>query len=155
MTEKLTRFPEGLDTPDELPNIKATDREYDEGLEHDVVHTAANQAIREIQKKLGKNEDPNPESIDFRIAKLEKSGGGGSGLTLGDDDTPLAGENENIEVPAHPSVWLEAVVNGERFVVPAYKVGELLALEDFVAETAALFRPVLFRAHEYHPFIED
>src|SRR5690625_3534032 len=113
---KLTQYPEGLDNDQNLPNISDSDRMNDAGIEHDVQHTLLNQAVIQIQKKLGKNDDPNPESIDFRIAKLEESGGGGSGLTLGDDDTPLTGENENIIVPSHPSSWLEAVVGGERFV---------------------------------------
>lgn len=142
---KVTRFPEGLDNEENLPDIEPTRRQQD----HDIIHTAVNQAIIQLQKKVGKNEDPNPESIDFRVKKLEESGGGGSGLAVGDEHAPLTGENENIVIPAHPSVWLEAVIEGARYVVPGYRVGELLAPEDVSGESANLFRPVLFRAHEY------
>lgn len=154
MSEKLTQYPEGLDTLVELPNIDAEDREDGEGVEHDVVHTAANQAIRALQAKVGKDNDPNENSIDFRLKKIEEQGGGGSGLAVGDEDPPMAGGNENIVIPDHPSAWLEAVIDGVSYVVPGYRVGELVPLEDFYGETAALFRPVLFRAHTYRPVEE-
>lgn len=141
MTEKITRFPEGLDTPDELPNISATDREDDAGLEHDVVHTAANQAILAIQKKLGKDADPNPASIDFRVKKLEEGGGGGSGLAVGDRESVLLPGDDGITIPARPSAWLQVEINGVRYVVPGFEVKtvELVPVTDYQTRRSELF----------------
>ena len=65
---KITKFPEDLDTNIELPDIDSDDLMDDVGIEHDVQHTLLNQAVIELQKKVGKN---NSEDKNSLIGMLE------------------------------------------------------------------------------------
>ena len=83
---KITKFPEDLDTNIELPDIDSDDLMDDVGIEHDVQHTLLNQAVIELQKKVGANDSSDDNSLDKRVAILEAGGGSGGG---GDMDETL------------------------------------------------------------------
>jgi len=150
-----SKYPQGIDTETDLPNITHADRMDEPGLEHDVQHTKLNQAVRALQTKVGADESEDGESHDFRIRMLEAGETGGAGLELGDDGAVLAEFNEALEIPAHPSNWLLVEIAGTQYVVPGFKLKELEPLEEFEAGSANLYRPIVFRAHEYIRIEED
>ena len=83
---KITNFPQALDSELNLPNIGKDDRMNDPIIEHDVQHTLLNQAVIELQKKVGANDSSDDNSLDKRVALLEAGGGSGGG---GDMDETL------------------------------------------------------------------
>ena len=120
---KITKFPASLDTELDLPDISLLDMMDAEGIEHDVQHTLLNQAVVELQKKVGKDNSEDEASLDFRVKNLEENGTGGAGLAPLDDQNPMFVElNPSQEIPENPSIWLEVVISGVRFAVPAFKV---------------------------------
>lgn len=77
MTEPATEtlYPGALDT---LPHVPANAREWDEGLEHDVLHSRANAILNALQVLVGFGVIPASGSVLARIRALEQSGGGGA-----------------------------------------------------------------------------
>jgi hypothetical protein len=61
-------YPTGLDTwvnPGPFDTLDGT------GVEHDIQHTKANQAISGLETKVGITDSTNPSSLDYRIRYLE------------------------------------------------------------------------------------
>lgn len=73
----MTNFPTSLDI---LTNPQATDAEDKPGVEHDLQHANANDAIEALQAKLGITGSTDPNSIDAKI-KLLVSGSGAPAST--------------------------------------------------------------------------
>src|SRR5690554_3080772 len=123
---KLTNYPEALDTENNLPDIAPSNRMNEPGMEHHAQHTRLNQAVIELQKKVGKNASEDEASHEFRIVKLEEVGGGGAGLEVLAEDKPVFERlNVDLVVPDNPSLWFLVEVAGERFAVPGYKIAKL------------------------------
>jgi len=152
---KITRYPEALDNDSNLPDIDAEKRMNESGFEHDVQHTLVNQAVIELQKKVGADESEDEESLDWRIRTLEESGGGGgsggSGLVIAGG----IGIGGNVEIPALAGAWLQVTVEGVDYVVPGFVMKTLLAPENVDAGSAILYAPITCRAHQYLPFHEE
>lgn len=123
---KLTKYPEGLDTANDLPDIGASDRMNAPGMEHHAQHTRLNQAVVALQKKVGENNSADVDSHEFRIIKLEESPSGGAGLTLADAGEVVGGGGEMI-LPDRPAVFFEVVSGGVRYALPGYEIKELSA----------------------------
>lgn len=143
MTKK-TNYPEALDTAEKLPDITAADRMNQAGIEHDVQHTIINQAVIELQKKVGKDLSEDQASLDWRVKNLEDNGGGGSGgsgVELGADDTIAVGGNPDIEMPTQPYTWLKVTIGTDEYVIPGFKVGALAAPENLEWEVATITHP--------------
>jgi len=120
---KITKFPQALDTENELPDIDLSRRMNEAGYEHDVQHTLLNQAVVEIQKKVGADNSTDNRSLDNRVRYLEEHGSGGSGLRPLDDQDPMFIElNETQIIPDHPSLWCQVIIEGEKYAIPAFKV---------------------------------
>lgn len=68
-----TQYPTGIDN---FINPQATDNEDTAGVEHDLQHADANDAIKAIQTKLGITGSADGNSIDFIINNLIKAGNG-------------------------------------------------------------------------------
>ena len=76
----MTNFPTTLDV---FVNPGATDLMDAAGLEHDVQHANANDAIKALQQKLGVDASTDDASLDARVRVLETTGAGGGGVASG------------------------------------------------------------------------
>lgn len=140
---KITNFPEALDTETNLPNIDAEDRMNDPNIQHDKQHTLLNQAVIEMQKKIGKNDSDDEDSLDFRVKNLEESGGGGggSGLDIATDVIPVGDNPELDAIPERPFVWLVAIIDGTEYLVPGFKSAKIEPPENLTWEIAQFNKP--------------
>ena len=149
MTKK-TNYPEALDTNQNLPDITAADRMNQAGLEHDVQHTTINQAVIELQKKVGKDLSEDQASLDWRVKNLEDNGGGGSGGAGLEISSGIALPG-NLPMPALAETWLEVTIDGLAYAVPGFLVKQLEPPTQENAKSAQLFYPTIQRAHAYIP----
>ena len=120
---KITNFPQALDSELNLPNIGKDDRMNDPIIEHDVQHTTLNQAVIELQKKVGVDDSADENSIDYRLRDIEEHGSGGQGLEPLDEPSPMLIDLDPSQtIPEHPSKWFMVMFEGEKYAVPAFKV---------------------------------
>lgn len=117
---KLTNFPADLDTNANLPDIGANDAMDAEGIEHDVQHTTLNQAVIELQKKVGVDDSSDSSSHDWRISALES----GSSLTpfLGDDEL----QEGDKDVPTKAELILQYVIDGKVYGIPSFYIKDVI-----------------------------
>lgn len=154
---KITNYPEALDTVDNLPDISGSDRMNQPGLEHDVQHTRLNQAVIQLQKKVGKDQSEDQTSLDWRVKNLEDNGGGGggSGVEIGTDDTIAVGGNTEIQVPERPYVWLQVTIEGADYVIPGFKVGALAEPTNLNWSVATITHPTALEAELVWNYTEE
>ncbi len=69
-----TNFPGALDTTANLPPIGPDDGEDEAGKEHDVQHTSLNAAMLAVQAKVGADNSDDPNSIDYRMKRVQTTG---------------------------------------------------------------------------------
>jgi len=147
---KITNFPEALDTADNLPDISGSDRMNQPEVEHDVQHTRLNQAVIQLQKKVGKDQSEDQTSLDWRVKNLEDNGGGGGGGAGLEISSGIALPGE-LTMPELAETWLQVTIDGIDYAVPGFLVKQLEAPTDFNAKSAQLFYPTSVRAHAYIP----
>ena len=102
-------------------------------IEHDVQHTRLNQAVIQLQKKVGKDQSEDQTSLDWRVKNLEDNGGGGSGGGSGRRNWHrrhycVRRQYRNTSTRA-PTAWLQVTIEGADYVIPGFKVGEGAAAE--------------------------
>lgn len=152
---KITQYPDELDSSTTLPDISETARMNEPGLEHDVQHTLLNQAVIELEKKVGTNASDDENSLEFRVKYIEENGSGGAGLVLGPADTVTRDPDTTITLPATPSAWLLVSIAGVEYVVPGYKVAQLEAPHSITGDAARLYNNNQQIAHRYQMLTQD
>ena len=148
---KITNFPQALDSELNLPNIGKDDRMNDPIIEHDVQHTTLNQAVIELQKKVGVDDSADENSIDYRLRDIEENGSGGQGLEPLDDESQIFVDlDETQTIPEHPSKWFMVMFEGEKYAVPAFKVIKPPEPpEDFTSTASAIiYYPKAFESQD-------
>lgn len=135
---KLTQYPEGLDTASHLPNIAGADKMNAPGIKHADQHTLLNQAVIQLQTKLGKNDDPNEASIDYRVRALESGEAGGAGL---EEATPDDVKGGDLEIPSKAVKWFKVTAGGVSYAVPGFEILTLHEPTGFATGFAAAVFP--------------
>lgn len=105
-----TAFPTDLDA---LTNPGPTDFEDDAGVEHDVEHADANDAIEALEAKVGIDDSAVTTSLDYRVQALETGGAVGELPDLTDvNDAATSGASVDDVLTFDGSEWNAAAPTG-------------------------------------------